>query len=960
MRTYSTRETLAIFGRSYCHRIECSVALFATVIAFAVLWPTQSALAALQVIQGQAPPGIATLTPTGNLAATQQLNLAISLPLRNTSELTNLLQQLYDPASTNYHHYLTPAQFTEKFGPSVEDYQKVIAFAQAHSLAVTYEHSNRVILDLVGSVADIESAMHVHLHVYQHPTETRTFYAPDVNPSIDLDVPILGIAGLNNYAVAHPAYNVRPSNALNPALSYGSGPSGSYGGYDFRHAYAPGVTLTGYGQAVGLLEFGGYLTTDINYYETKFGLPNVPLVKVPVDGGAGPYIDLEVALDIEMAIAMAPGLSEVIVYEAPTSYNSLQAEQMAFEDMFARMADDDLAKQLSCSWALSIAKDSTVETILQQMQTQGQSFLQASGDDDAYNAYNPLAVYVYFYSGQHQMPLPVDSPNVTSVGGTTLTTSLSGSSWASETVWNWGQNPNNVVYNPYTGLSGPVYMGSGGGISGQYSIPSWQMGVSMSANLGSTTMRNIPDVALTADNIYVRFNGTDYPNGSTTGPIGGTSAAAPLWAGLTALVNQQAAGNGRPSVGFLNPALYAIGEGANYSSCFHDTINGNNKWQATTAWPGGSPNLFSAVSGYDLCTGWGTPAGQSLINALSPLPTTPTITTVVGNHALGGTYSGDGGPAIAAGLSCPVGIWYRSHTPYDTFLVIADFGNAAIRGVNIGNDYIDSWNSGYGIYTISPLGVALDVNGYVYLADGDWGSIREYQGGDDPIDVDDYGAGISAALDGSGHLYSITESGDYVIKTDCVIPWGDSWDGINVPVAGNGTAGHGGDGGPATGPLAQLNVDVFLPTTHGVIVPSTTVDGQGNIYIADMGNNEVRKVDHATQNISTVAGNWSLGAGYNGDYIPATSAQLKYPAAVAVDTQGNLYIADSGNNRIRRVDHVTHIITTVAGTGTAGYYGDNGPAINARLNSPSGLAFDPSGNLYISDSGNDVIRKLTF
>jgi sugar lactone lactonase YvrE len=155
-------------------------------------------------------------------------------------------------------------------------------------------------------------------------------------------------------------------------------------------------------------------------------------------------------------------------------------------------------------------------------------------------------------------------------------------------------------------------------------------------------------------------------------------------------------------------------------------------------------------------------------------------------------------------------------------------------------------------------------------------------------------------------------------------------------------------------------VDVFLPTTHGVIVPSTTVDGQGNIYIADMGNNEVRKVDHATQNISTVAGNWSLGAGYNGDYIPATSAQLKYPAAVAVDTQGNLYIADSGNNRIRRVDHVTHIITTVAGTGTAGYYGDNGPAINARLNSPSGLAFDPSGNLYISDSGNDVIRKLTF
>jgi len=129
----------------------------------------------------------------------------------------------------------------------------------------------------------------------------------------------------------------------------------------------------------------------------------------------------------------------------------------------------------------------------------------------------------------------------------------------------------------------------------------------MNLNGGSTTARNIPDVAWTADNVYVEYGG------GSSGAVGGTSCAAPLWAGLAALMNEQSLVAGRSTIGFLNPAIYAIGQSADYNAVFHDITSGNN------AWPG-SPNGFYAVAGYDLCTGWGTPAGQSLINAIAGSP----------------------------------------------------------------------------------------------------------------------------------------------------------------------------------------------------------------------------------------------------------------------------------------------------------------------------------------------------
>ena len=380
-------------------------------------------------------------------------------------------------------------------------------------------------------------------------------------------------------------------------------------GKDFRTAYVPGVTLTGSGQTVGLLQFDGYTASDITYYETTAGLPAVPLTNVLLDGfnGAptGSGGEVEVSLDIEMAMSMAPGLSRIIVYEAGPSGD--------WHDILNRMCNDNLAKQLSCSWYIpGGTMDAVADEIFQQMAAQGQSFFSASGD---YDAFTDL------------IPFPGDTPYATQVGGTMLTTASAGGAYSSEQVW----NRNNGI-------------GTGGGISTQYAIPSWQQGISMTANLGSTTMRNVPDVALTAENVYVRADGIDQL-------VGGTSCAAPLWAGFTALVNQQAIVNAGTTVGFINPAIYAIGQGSSYTADLHDTTVGN-------SFSPSSPSKFPGTTGYDLCTGWGTPNGAALINALAP----PSIPVIANTNPL---------PSSSAGVHYNETLSATGGAPNYTFSIIA-------------------------------------------------------------------------------------------------------------------------------------------------------------------------------------------------------------------------------------------------------------------------------------------------
>ena len=570
----------------------------------------------MKTLSGHVPAVVSRLQAKGLLPATNNLYLAIGLPLRNQEALTNLLRQIYDPASPNYRHYLTPEQFTAQFGPTEQDYQAVINFARASGLTVVGAHPNRMLLDVAGNAANVGRAFGVTLRIYHHPTENRDFFAPDTEPSVPSALPVQDISGLDNYRRPHPNYKLNPANVPSkaaaglrgnaaPNATTGSGPAGNYIGNDFRNAYVPGTSLTGTGQTIALVQFDGYLASDISEYEGLAGRSSVPLQNVLLDGFGGLPTgnggEVEVSLDIEMVISMAPGLSKVVLYEG-NPYNFIP------NDVLNRIASDNTAAQVSCSWGWTGGPTATTDQIFQQMDAQGQTFFDAVGDSDAFT---PGAGSVNGVDNPFIPNEPSSNPYITQVGGTTLRMQGGGAAYVSETVWNW-----DVRY-------GSAYDGNGGsgGISSYYTIPSWQTNINMTIPKGSTTFRNVPDVALTADDVLVIADG-----GLEYIGVGGTSCASPLWAGFIALVNQLAASESRASVGFVNPALYAIATGPNYANCFHDITTGNNKWS-------GSPNLFSATNGYDLCTGLGTPNGTNLIIALAA-----SVNPVTHVSAPGGIY----------------------------------------------------------------------------------------------------------------------------------------------------------------------------------------------------------------------------------------------------------------------------------------------------------------------------------
>jgi len=497
----------------------------------------------------------------GRLPATRTLKLNIALPLRNEAELDDLLLRLNDPKSASYRQFLSVEQFTERFGPSQEDYDAVIRYAVANGLKVTGTAPNRMIVDVTGSVANIERAFHVTMGEYQHPTENRTFYAADREPTVDLPVALWHVTGLDNFSIPHPASLRRDESARGNTT--GSGPSGYFIGSDLRAAYYGGTALTGTGQSVGLLEFAGYNEADVTkYFSQVHQTLSVAVVGVSTDGSSlsctGSCDDTEQVLDIEVAISMAPGMSQVRVYVSDTSDVSI----------FNKMASDNLAKNLSCSWGWSPADPSSDDPIFKEFSAQGQNLFVASGDSGAYKT---RSADVY----------PADDAFITSVGGTDLTTVSAGGAWKSETAWS----------------------DSGGGISpNKIAIPAYQTttGVITTANKGSKTYRNSPDVAAEAntDN-YICYDGT------CAGGWGGTSFAAPRWAGYLALVNQQAVANGLKTLGFINQSLYTIGLGSSYSTNFHDITSGSN-------------GTYSTEKGYDLVTGWGSPNTTGLINTLAP------------------------------------------------------------------------------------------------------------------------------------------------------------------------------------------------------------------------------------------------------------------------------------------------------------------------------------------------------
>jgi hypothetical protein len=542
------------------------------IIALCLVFTDAAGAQTLQTLRGHVPAQAARAHPVAPLPGNTMVDLVIGLPVRNSQALNAALAQIYDPGSPQYRKFLTPSQFNELYAPSPAAYRSLIDFVRANKLAIVNAPANHKFVHVRAPASVVNTVFHVKLQQYQHPTEKRLFYAPDTEPAIQLETPVSHISGLDNFHAPgrFPVHAV-PANASGAPMSAGgSGSGGAYTGKDFRAAYAPGVSLTGRGQAVGILELDGYNSSDIQTYEKASGFPAVPLQNVYLDGYAGGSPNLESAADIELVISMAPGLSKAIVYGAPYS-------NAGVHDILNEMANpsqgEPLPAQISTSYYFFY--DKNVYDALHQLAAQGQALFVASGDFGSYDEVN----------GSGAFP-PADHPYVTSVGSTVLQTAGPGGAWSSETT---------------ASFSGGGHSPWGGG-DPEFAIPSWQQGVNYNPSGGSTTIRNAPDVAIVGQDISIYFNG------SWSG-FAGTSASAPLWAGFMALVNEQALASGRPRVGFASPAIWTLAKSGTCGTCFHDIITGNN-------FNGINPAKYAAVPGYDLATGWGTPAGASLITAL--------------------------------------------------------------------------------------------------------------------------------------------------------------------------------------------------------------------------------------------------------------------------------------------------------------------------------------------------------
>jgi len=551
----------------------------------------------------------------GQLPPTETLRFDIVLPLRDRTGLQSFLREQYDPASSFYHQFLKPQEFTARFGPSQEDWNALVAFAKANGFEIISGNRDSRDLRLSGRVADIEKALHVSIGVYQAPNEDRQFFAVDREPTVDLPFQLWHVTGLDNDSRPHPMYvkksdyakahGIDPDKVVKHATT-GSGPSASFLGSDMRAAYYEGTALTGSGQNLALFEFAGTDLADLTTYYNNVGQtePYTPTListggysTACVDSGSKACDDTEQTLDMTQAMGMAPGSKMLYMYVCGDVLASGSGNISDTSCISAMVTNTDapLSMQISCSWGWTPADPSTLDPYFEQMASQGQNFFAASGDSSAWSASNEA--------------WPADDANIVSVGGTDLTTSSAAGPWKSETAW----------------------ADSGGGISpDSIPIPSWQQlsGVITSSNKGSTTLRNGPDVSANANfSFYVCADQTT----CTANDYGGTSFATPMWAGYLALANQQAAANGE-TIGFINPILYPAALGSSYATLFHDVTSG-------------SCGTYSGLAGYDLCTGWGSPNTTGLINLFAG-SSTPSFTLSDSPSSLTITQGGSGTSTI--------------------------------------------------------------------------------------------------------------------------------------------------------------------------------------------------------------------------------------------------------------------------------------------------------------------------
>ncbi|CAK9252008.1 unnamed protein product [Sphagnum jensenii] len=450
----------------------------------------------LKKLTGHVPAKVKQMTDLGSAPADQSIPVTIALSLNNESDLDQRLAQIYQPGSSLYQKYMKPSEFQSRYAPTDAQISSTIAELQAKGLSGFSVSENKLFVKASGTTQTMNAAFHTEIHQYQ--ANGKTYFAPAYDVQVPANSLIRSVVGLHNLSLAR-AHIVK-ARADSPHT--GSGPVGGYTPSEINSAYnipsSVNGSAAGTGQTLAVFELDGYKSSDITAYETQFGLSATPLQNVLVDGttgSAGLGAD-EVTLDIELMIAVAPNASKILVYEGPNS-------EQGVIDTYSKIASDNLAQSISTSWgspeqSLATADLEAENTVFKQMAAQGQTIYSAAGDSGADDNGTSLSV-----------DDPSSQPYVVGVGGTELTIDSSGA-YQSETTWNNGSAANGA---------------GGGGISTVWTIPAWQVGAATGKTLGSTTMRNVPDVSLNAD---PSTGYAIYYNGAWS-VYGGTSCAAPLW-----------------------------------------------------------------------------------------------------------------------------------------------------------------------------------------------------------------------------------------------------------------------------------------------------------------------------------------------------------------------------------------------------------------------------------------------
>lgn len=531
-------------------------------------------------------PSVVARGQAGHLGPVNQsapMQIAVALPLSNPAGLQNFLQSVTTPGSANYHRYLSQDQANQQFDPSLSDEQRVMQWLQAAGLTITRTYPNHLLVDASGTTQQVNHLLHISMQIYHATVHGRdtTFKAPDTNPTIDGSVAdvVSTVVGLDTY----PRFTVQGYGTANGATPYY--PQDFANAYDVNPLWNAGYVGTG--EHIGVTLWTAPPSDyTLSSFATRTGAGtattgNGRLNIVPVDGGSSQPDAGEAGMDIETASGMAPGAT-IDYYEAPVDSNGNPTDQGLLDALNQAGTDAYNNQEISNSWGgceATSASDpwtSAAENIFASNAATGHTYFFASGDNGSSCDFST--------PGSYQSPYPnypASSPSVVSVGGSRFSASI-GASDPGEVSW------------AYSGGSTPE--GSGGGYSSIFARPSWQIAPGVS---GSN--RGYPDVSAVADpatGALVYYGGS-----ASAAQVGGTSLATPLWAGITALLNQYVTAH-HGSVGNLAATLYRLASQSPPYPAFHDITSGSN-------------GQYSAAAGWDAVTGLGTPDAWNLARDLA-------------------------------------------------------------------------------------------------------------------------------------------------------------------------------------------------------------------------------------------------------------------------------------------------------------------------------------------------------